>query len=122
MIGKVEDLQDNSQARRWLLTINNPKETDEEMFVYLKNLEHFKYTMFQREKGEEKGTIHFQIYLTFSISKRFSTMKNYFPTAHIEKEKGTGVQCRDYCLKVDTRISGPYEDGQFTEERARTEI
>lgn len=115
-------MENNSQARRWILTINNPKETDEEMEKYVKSLEHIKYAIFQREQGEEKGTIHFQMFLTFSISKRFSTIKTYFSTAHIEKAKGTNVQCRDYCSKSDTRVSGPYEIGDFAEERSRTDM
>ncbi len=115
-------MEENSQARRWCLTINNPTETDEQMQEYLKNLEHFKYYMFQREKGEEKGTIHFQIFIVFRISKRFSTIKSYFPTAHIEKAQGSNIQCRDYCSKSETRISGPYEDGKFSEEGGRTDL
>ncbi len=115
-------MENNTQARRWVLTINNPKESDEDMEKYIRNLEHIKYAMFQREKGEEKETIHFQIFLIFSISKRFATVKNYFPTAHIEKAKGTNVQCRDYCSKTETRVSGPCEIGDFAEERTRTDI
>ena len=76
-------MEDNTQARRWILTINNPKETDEEMEKYVKELEHFKYVIFQREKGHEKETEHFQMFIVFSISKRFNTIKGYFPTAHI---------------------------------------
>lgn len=110
------------QCRRFLLTINNPKETDEEFEKYIQQLEHFKYSIFQREKGHETGTEHFQVFIIFTIAKRFSTIKSYFPTAHIEPCKGSNVQCRDYCRKNDTRISGPYEIGQFVEERSRTDI
>lgn len=53
-------MEDNTQARRWFLTINNPKETDEEMQEYVKNLEHFKYSMFQREKEKKKGQYIFK--------------------------------------------------------------
>ena len=117
----VEELSVNTQGRRWILTINNPAQTDEQMIDYIQNLEHFKYSIFQREKGHEKETEHFQLFIIFTISKRFSTIKNYFPTAHIEQAKGTNVQCRDYCSKSDTRVSGPFEIGQFAEERARTD-
>ncbi len=120
-IENVETISANAQGRRWLLTINNPQQTDEEIEKYISDLEHFKYAMFQREKGRETGTEHIQLFVIFTIGKRFSTIKNYFPTAHIEQAKGTNVQCRDYCSKKDTRISGPYEIGQFTEERARTD-
>ena len=121
---EVVDLEEKSgsQSRRWFLTINNPTQTDDEMKEYIENLEHFKYCAFQREKGEETGTVHFQLFIIFSIGKRFNTIKNYFPTAHIEQAKGSNVQCRDYCTKSATRISGPYELGQFAEERTRTDI
>lgn len=112
----------NKQCRRFLLTINNPKEKDEDFEKYVQGLEHFKYCIFQREKGHETGTEHFQVFISFTIAKRFSTIKSYFPTAHIEACKGSNVQCRDYCCKSDTRVSGPYEIGQFVEERSRTDI
>ena len=112
----------DKQARRYILTINNPTQTDDEFNDYVKNLEHFKYCIFQREKGHECETEHFQVFIIFSIAKRFSTIKNYFPTAHIEETKGTNAQCRDYCSKSDTRVSGPYEIGEFAEQRARTDI
>ena len=119
----VEDKQSqNKQGRRFLLTINNPKETDDDFEKYVQELEHFKYCIFQREKGHETGTEHFQVFIIFTIAKRFSTIKSYFPTAHIEACKGSNVQCRDYCCKSDTRVSGPYEIGQFVEERSRTDI
>lgn len=114
--------ESRASSRRWMLTINNPEQTDEEMQKYIKSLEHFKYSTFQREKGHEKETEHFQIFIIFTIGKRFSTLKSYFPTAHIEQAQGTNVQCRDYCSKEDTRISGPFEIGEFAEERARNDI
>lgn len=112
----------NTQGRRWVLTINNPTQTDEEIEQYISSLEHFKYAMFQREQGHEMETIHIQLFIIFSIGKRFNTIKNYFPTAHIEQARGTNAQCRDYCSKSDTRVSGPYEIGEFTEERSRSDI
>lgn len=115
-------MDENKQARRWLLTINNETRTDEELLEYVKSLEHFKYSMFQRERGEEKQTEHIQMFLIFTIAKRFSTLKKYFPRAHIEEVKGTNVQARDYCSKSETRVSGPYECGEFAEERSRTDI
>ena len=65
----------DKQARRFCITINNPTETDDEMMSYLKNLEHIKYFIFSREKGNMEGTIHLQMFLIFTIGKRFSTIK-----------------------------------------------
>ena len=90
--------------------------------LYFKSLEHFKYCIFQLEKGEEEHTQHFQGYIVFNIGKRFQTIKKYFPFAHLEKAKGSGSQCRDYCSKKDTRVAGPFEIGTFTEQGTRTDI
>lgn len=117
-----KEYDSKKQSRRYMLTINNPEETDEEMEKYIKELEHFKYAMFQREKGHETETEHFQIFLVFTICKRFGTIKKLFPRAHIEPANGSNVQCRDYCSKSDTRVSGPYEIGEFAEERSRSDI
>lgn len=122
IVSVESEINENSQARRYLMTINNPEISDEEMCDYIEHLEHFKYCAFQREKGHECETEHLQIFLIFTVGKRFSTIKKLFPKAHIEKANGNNVQCRDYCTKSDTRVSGPYELGVFAEERARTDI
>lgn len=111
-----------TQSRRWFLTINNEERSLEELSEYIKNLEHFKYAIFQREVGEKKETPHIQGFIIFTIGKRFSTIQNYFPRAHIEQAKGTNTQARDYCSKEETRVEGPIEIGAFAEERARTDI
>lgn len=115
-------MAEETQARRYFLTINNPEVTDEEFCSYVENLEHFKYATFQRERGEQTGTEHLQVFLIFTCAKRFSTIKKYFPTAHIEKVRGSNSQARDYCSKSETRVSGPYHLGTFAEERSRTDI
>lgn len=122
MAEKVGKIVDNTQSRRWFFTINNEKRTDEEVLEYVKGLEHIKYAAFQRELGEKEKTPHIQMFLIFSIGKRFSTIKKYFPRAHIEAAKGTNAEARDYCTKSETRISGPYEYGEFAEERSRSDI
>ena len=112
----------DTMKRRWFLTINNEERSLEELSEYVKNLEHFKYSMFQREEGEKKHTPHIQMLLIFTVGKRFSTIQNYFPKAHIEEVKGTNAQARAYCSKQETRIEGPIEIGNFAEERSRTDI
>lgn len=88
---------------------------------YLTNLEHYKYSIFQYELSAS-GTPHFQGFIIFKIGKRFNTVKTYFPFGHFEKCRGSNSENREYCSKSETHISGPYEDGQFAEERARTDI
>jgi len=94
----------------------------ESVQTYFERLEHLKYYIFQIEKGEEEETEHIQASIFFNVGKRFKTIKSYLPTAHIEQVKGTNSQVRDYCSKTETRISGPYEYGNFAEERERTDI
>lgn len=89
---------------------------------YFQNIEHFKYCIFQLEKGEEEHTPHLQGFISFVVGKRFLTLKNLLPFAHIEKAKGSNTQCRDYCSKKETRVEGPFEFGKFAEERERTDI
>lgn len=113
-----------NQFRNYILTVNNPTHTDEEFFDYLKSLLHIKYFVFQREQGKETATQHFQLYIEFEVGKRFETMKEYFPTAHIESRKGSKTQARDYCSKTDTRMDGHkvYEHGEFVESGERSDL
>ena len=99
-------MEENTQARRWVLTINNPIETDEQMQEYLKGLEHFKYYMFQREKGEEKGTVHFQIYIVFIKAVINSALVAYNNRKHINIT--TPIQTaiyRNQMLSIDFILS-----------------
>lgn len=112
----------SNQLRNYLLTINNPTETDDEFYNFLKSLKDIKYFIFQREKGEEKGTEHFQIYIEFTFGKRFDQLKKIFPRAHIEQRQGSKTQAKKYCSKEDTRLSGPYEYGEFVEIGERSDL
>lgn len=87
---------------------------------YISSIEHLKYSVFQMEQGENE-TKHIQGGIFFTIGKRFKTVKDCLPFAHLEKAKGTNTQVRDYCTKKDTRIEDPVEIGEFVEERARTD-
>lgn len=113
-----------NQFRNYLLTVNNPAQTDEEFYDYLKTLRHIKYFVFQREQGNATGTEHFQLYIEFEVGKTFTTMKEYFPTAHIESRKGSKTQARDYCSKTDTRMDGHkvFEYGEFIENGERSDL
>ena len=65
-IKQETNISNSKMLKRWFMTYNNPTETDEEFENYLKNLEHFKYATFQREKGANKETDHFQVFLIFT--------------------------------------------------------
>jgi hypothetical protein len=72
------------------------------------------------------GTPHCHLVLQFSAPVRFSTIKNLFPTAHIDPLLGSVAQARDYVAKAgkwetsekkETSIEGTFEEwGTIKEE------
>lgn len=89
---------------------------------YLTNFSTFKYSMFQIEKGGNSETTHIQGFINFKNPMPWYTFKHNFPCCHFNKCISSNSNCRKYCSKEDTRIDGPYEDGEFAEERSRTDI
>ena len=93
----------DNQSRKWLLTLNNPVDkgvTDEIITTIIQtNLKSLIYACWSQEVGGEEGTHHLHLYLHFKSPIRFSTIKNNFNTAHIDKARGTAQQNRDYVYK-----------------------
>lgn len=85
------------RSRSWFLTINN---YDSSHIKILKNLKTSRLT-FQSEKGHETGTPHLQVYIMFVNQRSGRSMKNTFPTAHIEAVRSDRLS-QKYCLKDDT--------------------
>jgi len=88
---------------------------------YMESLEHFKYAVFQLEKGENE-TPHIQAGIIFEAGKRFYTMQKYFPTAYIDRARGTNTDLREYCTKKEGRLLESVEIGKFSEMRSRNDI
>lgn len=109
------------QFRNFCLTINNEDRSDKELFEYCKELNNIKYFVFQREIGKQ-GTEHVQMYLEFSMPKKFETIKSYFPRAHIEERRGTKSQAREYCMKTETQFHEPLEYGNFVDNGKRSDL
>ncbi len=91
-----------TRHRKYLLTINNPIDNggfDHELIKGLiMTIPSIIYFAICDEIGKE-GTFHTHIYLHFDQLVRFSTIKDLFPTAHIDPAKGTADQNRTYLLK-----------------------
>ena len=108
------------QSRRWSLTINNPKDCglDHDTIIERLHLFHPRYFCLADEIGES-GTYHTHIYLFSHSPIRFSTIKNRFPPAHIEKSMKGSVANRDYITKsgkwADTKKAGTSVEGTFFE-------
>jgi hypothetical protein len=112
------------RSRGWILTINYKESepmTNEQLLKSITDMNGIKYTAFQLEQGE-KGTKHHQIYISFAHAKSFDTIKNNFPTAHIEIIKGTPQQASDYCTKEDSRIGDHITWGELPQQGKRTDL
>jgi len=111
-----------SQARNWCFTINNPSESPDELIELFKAEKRVRYLVFQREKGDEE-TIHYQGYCEFSSPVKLGGVKKIHARAHWEVRRGTREQARDYCVKEDSRIEGPWEFGEWGQTRGqRTDL
>lgn len=73
-------------TRRYQLTINNPKEhgfDHDTIKAILAKGAKLLYWCMSDEEGKEE-TYHTHLYLVFCNAVMFKTLKNKFPTAHIE--------------------------------------
>lgn len=111
----------NSQGRKWQLTINNPGEHEITTELIRELLLKFvpDYYCFCREIGNQTKTEHIHIFIYSSSPIRFNTLKNRFPVAHIEKAYGSVQQNVDYIKKqgkwentdkTETIVEGSFEE------------
>lgn len=113
-------MENNTQARKWALVINNPLEAGLDHAAIRKILHRFSPTYFcMADEIATTGTYHTHIFLLAPSPIRFSTIKNRFPTAHIEKAYGSAKTNRAYILKegrwadtdkAETSVSGTFEE------------
>lgn len=103
-------------TRRYQLTINNPKEHgydhDTIKAILAKGAKLLYWCMCDEEGKEE--TYHTHLYLVFYNAVMFKTLKNKFPTAHIEVPQwGTNSENYAYIRKEGTKYhkdaNGHYE-------------
>lgn len=122
-------MANDTQSRKWQLTINNPTEkgfTHERIRTELDSLKSVVYWCMADEIGEN-GTYHTHIYIQGKGAMRFSTIKKRFDSAHIEMAKGTALQNREYVAKSgkwekdkkhETCVDGTFEEwGEMPVER-----
>lgn len=77
--------------------------------------EAIRYLVYQKEKCPVSGREHLQGYIQFSTQKRLKGAKAFFtdPAVHMEVSRGTADRAREYCMKEDSRITPPVEEGVF---------
>jgi len=90
--------QRESNAKRWLFTLNNYTEDDEQTYGDFAE-EHCEYCIIGKEVGEQ-GTPHFQGYFVLKAKHRLSWIKSRLgDRVHLEVARGTVTQNVDYCKK-----------------------
>lgn len=113
-------MENNTQSRKWALVINNPLEAGLDHAAIREILYRFSPAYFcMADEIATTGTYHTHIFLFSPSPIRFSTIKNRFPTAHIEKAYGSAKANRAYILKeghwadtdkAETSVSGTFEE------------
>lgn len=105
----------DTQSRKWLLTINDPIEkgyTNEVVEERVQGFASFRYACYSHEIGCENHRYHIHIFMAFDSPVRFSTIKNAFPEAHIDKCKGSIKENRDYVFKEGKWKGSEKEDSR----------
>lgn len=113
-------MENNTQSRKWALVINNPLEAGLDHAAIREILYRFSPAYFcMADEIATTGTYHTHIFLFSPSPMRFSTVKNRFSTAHIEKAYGSAKANRAYILKeghwadtdkTETSVSGTFEE------------
>lgn len=74
-------------------------------------LEQVQYMVHQFEKCPKTGRLHIQGYVQFKSAKKMSALKRLHSGAHWDVRQGTHDQARNYCMKSETQVEGPFEFG-----------
>ncbi len=100
---KLRHTKYRNRSRSWCFTINNHTP---EILSHLSHPENWfciiKKLAFQEELGENK-TLHLQGVVVFANQVGFDRVKQFLPSAHIEKCKSVAASVR-YCTKEQTRV------------------
>lgn len=119
----------NTQSRKWALVVNNPSAAGLDHSTIAGILQRFSPAYYcLADEIATTGTYHTHIFLYALSPIRFSTIKNRFPTAHIEKAYGSAEDNRTYVRKesrwadtdkAETAVEGTFEEwGELPPERA----
>lgn len=82
----------------------------------------YKFIVFQLERCPETNRLHWQGFVSLSKQRTRSKLQSKFPGLHCERRQGTIHQAIAYCRKEDTRVDGPFSDGDIPVQGKRTDI
>lgn len=112
--------ENNTQSRKWMLTINNPQDVGLDHDKIMEILQLFRPEYFcMADEIASTGTYHTHVFIYSGSPMRFSTVKKRFPTAHIDKANGSAQENRDYIrkdgkwaetAKAETKVEGTFQE------------
>lgn len=122
-------MANNAKSRKWSLVINNPLEAGLDHAAISELLHLFSPAYYcMADEIATTGTYHTHLFFYAPSAARFSTIKNRFPVAHIEKAYGSVQDNRAYIRKdgrwadtdkAETSVPGTFEEwGEIPPERA----
>lgn len=106
-VGNTISTGTQNQLYRWFFTLKMDSITEIQLFEILKEIS--KQFTFQGEKGAQ-GFEHWQGVFSLKTKERFATVKNLFPVAIHLEGCIDWFKARNYCMKSDTHICGPYNE------------
>lgn len=122
-------MANDSQSRKWQITINNPVDkgyTHDRLKEILAGMKSVIYWCMADEVGEN-NTYHTHLYIQGRGGINFSTVKKRFDGGHFEMAKGTAMQNKEYVSKTgkwekdkkhETCVEGTFEEwGEMPVER-----
>lgn len=91
------------------------------------DLSKIRYLVFQREKCPSTGKLHYQGYVELFKPARHAGLKKALGCSSVwakpKAKDSTREQARDYCMKEESRVEGPWEIGAWiTGPGARTDL
>lgn len=120
------DASSGSAHTSWVFTLNNPHLVhDKAELIELQELNVIKYIVFQLEEGTTEGTPHLQGYLQLPRRRTMRGLKRLgrcLGRMHLEPRRGSHDQARSYATKPDTRVAGPWEYGEPTNQGKRSDL
>lgn len=84
--------------KRWMITVNNYSPTTLATIDLLLACDTVQYAVRGKEVAST-GTPHLQIFVVFTVNKRFNAVRALFPQSHIEIARSPSLNCSNYCKK-----------------------
>nr|CCP29667.1 truncated Rep protein [Cotton leaf curl Multan alphasatellite] len=103
------------QSQWWCFTVFFLSVTAPDLVPLFENT-HVSYACWQEEESPTTRRRHLQGYLQLKGKRSFSQVKALFGdlNPHLEKQRARKTdEARDYCMKEETRVSGPFEFGDY---------